>query len=105
MAVWGYMQGLVVGAMSLGGFIVGAFIGSRLGPLLLSGGSHSPYAPVFALTGAFLIGGIAASILEVCVFRIRAAVGSRLAVIDGIGGAVLIGALGLAIAWVAAAVA
>src|SRR4051794_1545692 len=105
LAVWGYAQGLIVGALSLVGFAVGAFIGSRLGPLLLSGGSHSPYAPVFALTGAFLIGGIAASILEVFGFRIRAAVGSRLAVIDGIGGAVLIGALGLAIAWVAAAVA
>ena len=105
MAVWGYAQGLIVGALSLVGFAVGAFVGSRLGPLLLSGGSHSPYAPVFALTGAFLVGGIAASMLEVLGLRLRAGVGSNLAVLDGVGGAILLGALGLAIAWVAAAVA
>src|SRR4051794_41869074 len=86
MALWGYAQGLIVGALSLAGFAVGAFIGSRLGPLLLSGGSHSPYAPVFALTGAFLIGGIAASMLEVLGFRLRAGVGSGLAAGDGVGG-------------------
>src|SRR3954470_20462853 len=105
MALWGYAQGLIVGALSLVGFAAGAFLGSRLGPVLLSGGSPSPYAPVFALTGAFLIGGVTASMLEVLGLRIRAGVGSRLAVLDGVGGAVLIGCLGLAIAWVAAAVA
>ena len=46
MAVWGYAQGLVVGALSLGGFVAGAFLGSRLAPLLLSGGSQSPYTPL-----------------------------------------------------------
>jgi S1-C subfamily serine protease len=105
MGVWGYAQGLIVGALSLVGFAVGAFVGSRVAPLLLSEGSHSPYAPVFALTGAFMIGGIAASLLEVLGFRIRATVGSRLGPLDGIGGAILLGCLGLAIAWVAAAVA
>src|SRR3712207_4107961 len=29
MAGWGYMQGLIVGALSLGGFLGGAFAGSR----------------------------------------------------------------------------
>src|SRR3954454_11710640 len=105
LAVWGYAQGLIVGALSLVGFAAGAFLGSRLGPLLLSGGSHSPYAPVFALTGAFLIGGIVASILEVLGFRIRSVVPRRLGVLDGVGGALLIACLGLGIAWVAAAVA
>ena len=38
MAVWGYLQGLVVSALSLGGFALGAFVGSRLGPVLLAGG-------------------------------------------------------------------
>src|SRR5881227_3347751 len=95
MAVWGYAQGLIVGALSLAGFAVGAFIGSRLGPLVLSGGAHSRYAPVFALTGAFLIGGIAASMLEVLGFRIRRTVGQRIGVLDGIGGAALIACLGL----------
>ena len=35
----------------------GAFLGSRLGPLLLERGSHSPYAPLFALVGALMLGG------------------------------------------------
>src|SRR4051794_13159828 len=53
MGAWGYAQGLIVGALSLAGFLGGAFLGSRLGPLLLSKGSHSPYAPLMALIGAF----------------------------------------------------
>src|SRR2546421_368250 len=55
MGIWGYAQGLIVGALSLAGFVGGAYIGSRLRPLILSNGSHSPYAPLFALTGAFLL--------------------------------------------------
>ena len=57
MAVWGYAQGLVVGALSLAGFVGGGFLGSRVGPLLLHDGASSPYAPVFALAGAFMLGG------------------------------------------------
>ena len=56
MAFWGYLQGLIVGALSLAGFAAGALAGSRLGPLLLEEGSRSPYAPLFALTGALLLG-------------------------------------------------
>src|SRR5918995_1003324 len=48
LAVWGYHQGLIVGALTLAGFGVGAVLGSRLGPELLSGGSESPYAPLIA---------------------------------------------------------
>src|SRR4051794_41822242 len=64
MAFWGYQQGLIVGVLSLGGFAIGAFLGSRLGPALLAEGSHSPYAPATALAGALLIGGIVAVSLE-----------------------------------------
>ena len=32
MGFWGYQQGLIVGLLSLGGFAIGAFLGSRLGP-------------------------------------------------------------------------
>jgi len=42
LALWGYRQGLIVGALTLGGFGVGAFLGSRLGPFLLSQGADSP---------------------------------------------------------------
>jgi dipeptide/tripeptide permease len=37
---------------------LGGFVGSRLGPVLLSEGSHSPYAPMFALLGALFVGAI-----------------------------------------------
>src|SRR5437868_6630122 len=105
MAVWGYAQGLIVGALSLAGFIGGGFIGSRLGPLVLNQGSRSPYAPVFALAGAFLVGGILASGLEVLGFNLRRRLGPALGLVDGVGGAVLLGAAGLVLCWVAGAVA
>lgn len=105
MALWGYLQGFIVGALSLLGFAGGAVVGSRLGPLLLQEGSHSPYASLFALFGALLIGGLMASGLEVLGFRLRHRVGERLGVLDGLGGSVLVGCLGLALAWIVGAVA
>ncbi len=105
MAVWGYMQGLVMGALSLGGFIVGAFAGSRLAPLLLSGGSHSPYAPLLALVGAVVVGGVLASTLEALGFRLRRRMGPTLGTVDGMAGAVLVACFGLGLVWVGGAVA
>jgi hypothetical protein len=105
MAVWGYMQGLIVGALSLAGFAGGAFAGARIGPLLLDEGSKSPYAPLFALVGALLLGGILASGLELLGFHLRHRMGDRLGVVDGLGGAVLVGCLGLGLAWILGAVA
>lgn len=105
MAGWGYAQGLIVGALSLVGFLGGAFLGSRLGPLVVHDGAHSPYAPLFALVGAFLIGGILASGLEVLGFHLRRRLPPRLSVLDGIGGAVLIACAGLVLVWIAGAVA
>jgi hypothetical protein len=105
MAAWGYAQGLIVGALSLAGFVAGAFAGSRLGPLLLEEGSESPYAPLFALIGALMLGGILASGLEVLGFRLRRGLGSRLGALDGAAGAVLVAALGLVLVWIGGAVA
>jgi hypothetical protein len=105
MAVWGYAQGLIVGALSLVGFAGGAFLGSRLGPLLLEEGSESPYAPVFALLGALLLGGILASGLELLGFHLRHRIGDRLGVLDGAAGAVLVACVGLGLVWIAGAVA
>ncbi len=109
MAVWGYAQGLIVGALSLAGFGAGAFLGSRLGPLLLEEGSKSPYAPLTALMGALVIGGILASLFEVLGFRVRRTlwgiVGEPLRIVDGIGGALLLGFVALGVAWIAGAVA
>src|SRR4051812_28689131 len=105
MAVWGYMQGLIVGALSLAGFVGGALVGSRVAPLLLAEGSHSPYAPLFALVGALFVGGLLASGLEVLGFQLRYRLGERFGVLDGVGGAALLACLGLGLAWVAGAVA
>jgi hypothetical protein len=105
MAAWGYQQGLIVGALSLGGFVGGAIVGSRLGPLVLKGGANSPYAPLIALIGAFVIGGVLASGLEVLGFRLRRRLGPRLGVLDGVGGALLIACAGLVLCWIAGSVA
>jgi hypothetical protein len=105
MAFWGYAQGLVVGALSLIGFLGGGFVGSRVGPLLLSDGAHSPYAPVFALAGAFVIGGFLASTLEIVGLHLRRKLPGPLGVVDGAGGAVLLGCAGLFACWIGGAVA
>jgi hypothetical protein len=105
MALWGYAQGLIVGALSLAGFAAGAFIGSRLGPLLLTEGSESPYAPLFALVGALMLGGILASGLELVGFRLRHGLGDRFGVLDGIGGGALVACVGLGLVWIAGSVA
>lgn len=105
MALWGWAQGLIVGALSLAGFAGGAVVGARLGPLLLQEGSSSPYAPVFALIGALLVGGILASGFELLGFHLRGKLGNRLGLVDGAGGAALIACLGLGVAWIVGAVA
>ena len=105
MALWGYAQGLIVGALSLAGFAVGAFVGSRLAPLLLSEGSGSPYAPLFALVGALMLGGVLASTLEVLGFRLRGRLPSQLGVFDGVGGGALVACIGLGLVWIAGSVA
>jgi hypothetical protein len=105
MALWGYAQGLIVGALSLAGFAGGALLGSRLGPLVLEEGSRSPYAPLAALIGALGFGAVLAAGLELLGFHLRHRLGSRLGILDGIGGAVLVGCLGLGLVWIGGAVA
>jgi S1-C subfamily serine protease len=111
MAVWGYQQGLIVGVLSLGGFAIGAFLGSRLGPALLPEGSHSPYAPATALAGALLVGGLVAITMEGLAFgarrRLLGRAGRRrgIAVAESSGGALLLVALALGLAWLFGAVA
>lgn len=105
MALWGYAQGLIVGALSLAGFAGGALLGSRLGPLILEEGSRSPYAPLAALIGALACGAVLAAGLELLGFHLRHRLGSRLGILDGIGGAALVGCLGLGLVWIGGAVA
>lgn len=102
LALWGARQGLIVGALTLAGFAGGAFAGGRLAPLLLNGGSESPYAPLFAALGALLGGAVVAVTLEGLALGLRSRLirGQALHALDGAGGAALVGALALGMAWV-----
>lgn len=108
LALWGYRQGLIVGTFTLLGFAGGAFAGSRIAPLLLEGGSESPYAPLFAALGALLAGALVAMTLESVALGLREMLipgGGLLHLADGAGGAALIAAVALGLAWVFGAVA
>src|SRR6202012_5030039 len=90
---------------SFAGFAIGAFLGTRLAPLLLSQGSSSPYAPALGLVGALLAGAILASGLEGVGFRLRRALAlPGFGALDGLLGGVLGAALALGIVWIVAAV-
>lgn len=101
----GFRRGFIVGALSLGGLVAGAIVGARVGPLLLPEGSHSPYAPLFALAGALLLGGLLASGLERLGARLRNGLWiPGLGALDGLLGALLSAAIALGLAWLAGAV-
>lgn len=105
-ATYGFLQGFVVGALSLGGFVLGAVLGARLGPAVLPAGARSPYAPLFALAGGLLLGAIFAVGLEGLALRVRRAI--RLpgfGLLDGLLGAVLTACVALGVAWITGAVA
>jgi S1-C subfamily serine protease len=106
LALWGYRQGLIVGALTLVGFGVGAFAGSRIAPLLLTKGSHSPYAPLCAALGALLFGALMAVTVESFALGLREKLVRRpfMQTADGAGGAALIAAVALGLAWVFGAV-
>ncbi len=106
LAMFGFRRGFIVGVLSFGGFALGAFLGTRLGPLLLPRGSSSPYAPAFGLLGALLGGAILASGFEGLGFKLRRALFlPGLGLLDGLLGAALGATLGLGIVWILAAVA
>jgi S1-C subfamily serine protease len=105
LAAFGFRRGFIVGLLSFCGFALGAFLGTRLGPLLLPQGSSSPYAPAFGLIGALLAGAILAGGMEGLGFMVRRAlIIPGMGLLDGLLGAALGGVLGLAIVWIAAAV-
>ncbi len=107
LAMWGYRQGLIVGALTLVGFGLGAFAGSRFGPLVLAQGSDSPYAPLCAALGALLAGALVAVAVESFALGLRAKVIRKQALhlADGAGGAALIASVALGLAWVFGSVA
>jgi S1-C subfamily serine protease len=108
LALWGYRQGLIVGTFTLLGFAIGAFAGSRVAPILLEGGSKSPYAPLLAALGALLVGALVAVTMESVALGLRARlIAGRgfMHLADGAGGAALIASVALGLVWVFGAVA
>lgn len=101
LALQGFMRGFVTGAMSLVGFIAGAIIGARIGPLVLSGGAHSPYAGLFALGGALIFGTVLDRVFATVASRVRMfMIVPGMKLVDGFAGGVLTGLIGLGIAWI-----
>ncbi len=106
LALFGWAQGFVAGALALVGFAFGAWIGTRIGPVLLSAGRRSPWSPAFGLIGALIAGAVFALGFEGVGARLRGRVRSPAATAaDGLLGAVLTGCVGLGIAWVLGALA
>ena len=102
----GWRKGLVATALSLAGIVFGAWLGSRLAPELLDGGTSSPYTPLAALAGA----AVGAILLETLGTLAGAALRSRLrkprvSTFDSAGGLVLGAVAGLTVVWVLGAVA
>ena len=105
-AVGGFRRGLVLSAFSLVGLAAGAYIGSRIAPHVLHGGSNSRWTPVAGLIGA-LVGAV---LLQFGALTVGSFIrgGMRLTalrLIDSAGGLLLGGAIGVAIVWVGASVA
>jgi S1-C subfamily serine protease len=106
LALFGWAQGFISGALALVGFAVGGWLGTRVAPLFLSGGRESAWAPAFALLGAIVAGGVLAAGFEGVGSRLRARLRSpAFAAVDGVLGAILTACVGLLIAWVLGAVA
>src|SRR5437899_3589479 len=57
-ALAGLRRGLVVGLLSMGGFVAGAFVGGRIARHVLAGGTSSPYLPLVALAGALVLAAV-----------------------------------------------
>jgi len=105
LALFGWAQGFVAGALALVGFAIGAWLGTRVGPLLLGDGD-SGWAPAFALVGALVAGAVLAYGFEGLGARLRARMRTpAAAALDGAGGALLTACVGLGIVWVLGAVA
>lgn len=108
LALWGYRQGLIVGTLTLIGFALGAFAGSRVAPLVLNQGAESPYAPLCAALGALIGGALVAVALESMALGLRSRLirgTGALHLADGAGGAALVAAVALGVVWVFGAVA
>jgi S1-C subfamily serine protease len=105
-ALLGARRGLVANVLGLAGFAIGALVGARVAPHLLSGGSQSTWLPLASMVGALVGGSIAQAVTgSVAEFLRGRLVHGPLRLADTAGGLVAGAGLGLAVAWLAAVVA
>jgi S1-C subfamily serine protease len=106
LALFGWAQGFVTGALALAGFALGAWLGTRLAGALLPDGSRSPYAPAIGLVGALCVGAGFAAGFEGLGYRLRSKLTlPGLSLVDGALGALLTALVGLGVVWIVGAVA
>src|SRR5215210_8810121 len=102
LAFMGYERGLIASALPLTGFVIGAVIGGRVGPEVLSGGGESQYAPLITVVAGLIAGTVLAVVMQGIgeALRLRyLPAGGVFTGADGLGGALLFGALALLLAW------
>jgi S1-C subfamily serine protease len=104
-AFLGFRKGLVASALSLAGVVVGAYLGARLAPHVLPGGD-SPFTPLVGLGGA----AVGAVILEMVGTMAGSSLRGTMRIpplrlLDSLGGLAVGAAAGLALVWIAGAVA
>jgi S1-C subfamily serine protease len=105
-ALGGWRRGLIASALSLVGLVVGAYVGSRIAPHLLRGGSASAWTPVASLVGAVICATLLQAAASVAGSFLRG--GLRLTpfrLFDSMAGVVFGALTGLAFVWVLGATA
>ena len=105
-ALLGAVRGMTEQLLSLAGLAAGAIAGSRLAPLLLPDGSESEWLPLVALAAAIC----GALLVQAVLLRLAAPLRQRmvrqpLRGVNQAGGLLVGAAIGLALAWLAGAVA
>jgi hypothetical protein len=106
LALFGWAQGFVTGALALAGFALGAWIGTRLAGVVLPDGSSSPYAPAIGLVGALCVGAGFAAGFEGLGVKVRSKLTlPGISLVDGLLGALLTAIVGLGVVWILGAVA
>jgi hypothetical protein len=102
--LYGITTGFLRGAFSLAGFAVGAYLGARLAPLILSDGS--PYVPVVALGGAVLGGTLMRGLAALLAGALRTSIGviPGMRFLDRLAGLVLGLVAGVFLCWAIGAV-
>jgi len=104
-ALSGFRRGLVVGVFSLGGLVVGFYLGAHVVPSLI-GGRIDRWVPMVGLGGALLCGALGQMVGSMAGRTLRRAllVLGPLRLLDSVGGGALGAAIGVALCWAVGAV-